>query len=600
MNDLPKEDSLLLLTNTTNTINTNNKAIPFSDLFPEILSKVASYLAQQDLHSCLFLSRSLSPHFTAHLWRTLDLRRSYHRKITPTTNLKQHYLTEPEVDEKFRWFKASVIDTEALHRNGQFILVLKGAYVAWLVFFGPEICPSLVELEICGYVYPRKVKFSSTEITVADPTVLSAFLRQQQSSGSSGNSLRRLILWERIVNCGGFLLEILRSIPASVEELELRGWIDSRDDRHRGVPTTGQGQKSTSSSSNINPTPTTTTTMTTTTPTPRTADNASTSAWLPNIKKLVFLESLANHKSMARLLQECPNLESLAFHGSEVDRPIDFARFIRTSCPKMSSLNLSRSCGDRFGSLRNFYLSMLLYASIGGWKTVALAYEDAFSFGPTCRTALLHHADAIETLYMEGVEWKGEAAHQFLCSAAKLKRFLAIPSGGYGMFKTLQDVSMIPRPKPPRLKHVPVKQARAIQKSLQFQRRIYRQLGWLTKLKELVLGDIEMDEMFDNLHPLASAVVATGQEEEEEEEEKAKEKGRDEYLCPYHFECLDMTFESGMGYLKNLKQLRRVGVHRLQNGFMKSPQDRRWVKKNWPLLQRFYRENFWKHYKRWQ
>ncbi|KAG0203578.1 hypothetical protein BGX33_009043 [Mortierella sp. NVP41] len=543
MNDLPKEDPLLPLINTTNTINTNNKAIPFSDLFPEILSKVASYLAQQDLHSCLFLSRSLSPHFTAHLWRTLDLRRSYHRKITPTTNLKQHYLTEPEVDEKFRWFKASVIDTEALHRNGQFILVLKGAYVAWLVFFGPEICPSLVELEICGYVYPRKVKFSSTEITVADPTVLSAFLRQQQSSGSSGNSLRRLILWERIVNCGGFLLEILRSIPASVEELELR-------------------------------------------------------------------ESLANHKSMARLLQECPNLESLAFHGSEVDRPIDFARFIRTSCPKMSSLNLSRSCGDRFGSLRNFYLSMLLYASVGGWKTVALAYEDAFSFGPTCQTALLHHADAIETLYMEGVEWKGEAAHQFLCLAAKLKRFLAIPSGGYGMFKTLQDVSMIPQPKPPRLKageaifgsskHVPVKQARAIQKSLQFQRRIYWQLGWLTKLKELVLGDIEMDEMFDNLHPLASAVVATGQEEEEEEEEKAKEKGRDEYLCPYHFECLDMTFESGMGYLKNLKQLRRVGVHRLQNGFMKSPQDRRWVKKNWPLLQRFYRENFWKHYKRWQ
>ncbi|KAF9095731.1 hypothetical protein BGX23_012764 [Mortierella sp. AD031] len=432
MNDLPKEDPLLLLINTTNTINTNNKAIPFSDLFPEILSKVASYLAQQDLHSCLFLSRSLSPHFTAHLWRTLDLRRSYHRKITPTTNLKQHYLTEPEVDEKFRWFKASVIDTEALHRNGQFILVLKGAYVAWLVFFGPEICPSLVELEICGYVYPRKVKFSSTEITVADPTVLSAFLRQQQSSGSSGNSLRRLILWERIVNCGGFLLEILRSIPAS----------DRARRALQAAATSTPHQQPQSHTNNHNPTPTTTTTMTTTTPTPRTADNASTSAWLPNIKKLVFLESLANHKSMARLLQECPNLESLAFHGSEVDRPIDFARFIRTSCPKMSSLNLSRSCGDRFGSLRNFYLSMLLYASVGGWKTVALAYEDAFSFGPTCQTALLHHADAIETLYMEGVEWKGEAAHQFLCLAAKLKRFLAIPSGGYGMFKTLQDVSM--------------------------------------------------------------------------------------------------------------------------------------------------------------
>ncbi|KAF9080302.1 hypothetical protein BGX29_005448, partial [Mortierella sp. GBA35] len=52
-----------------------------------------------------------------------------------------------------------------------------------------------------------------------------------------------------------------------------------------------------------------------------------------------------------------------------------------------------------------------------------------------------------------------------------------------------------------------------------------------------------------------------------------------------------MTLESGLGFLKNLKQLRRVGVCRLQNGFMKSPQDRRWVKKDWPLLQGYYHEN---------
>lgn len=91
-------------------------------------------------------------------------------------------------------------------------------------------------------------------------------------------------------------------------------------------------------------------------------------------------------------------------------------------------------------------------------------------------------------------------------------------------------------------------------RSVELQRQVYRQLGRLTKLRELTLGF-----SIDATDPFSLA---------------DKEYNR-------QYDCLAMTLESGLDLLKDLKDLRMVGLEEMEV-YSDGDKEQVWFAKNWP------------------
>ncbi|KAK3847031.1 MAG: hypothetical protein J3R72DRAFT_432948 [Linnemannia gamsii] len=653
----PMKDNLPL-TATITTITTNaHKVAPttFLNLPPEILSKIVSHISVSSSSPCnnllpyLVIHSTLTPYILQRIWRTI---RVY------------------DVEK----FKASAVETGALQRNGRFIRSIESTTVEMLPHFGVETCPALEEI---GIYWEGAGQVEDCFLALA------TFFRQHQGqrqeqeqeqeqarkqSRSDRSLLRKLQFSDGVLRgLSGdneevgmrHFQDVLRLIPDSVEELELEwmGFIRSfeywHDQLQKQFTTTAistfrtqdlvRRREGLTADQDLSSAPRPTIAQQ-----DQPDDDASPILWLPGIKKLVFTENLGN---VTPLIQACPNLESLSFFGCTLDSSIhDVTHLLRTHCPKLTSLDMSRSSGNRFGFPNPTDLPVFLYASVSGWKTLAFAYSDRFSITSTFQSGLLHHAGSIETLVLEGAIWKNSDIHAFLCEAPRLRRFLAID----GPVLTPQDVlvgdwacneleifrmaiDMIPRPdlpplppisppsppvaqplpqflpqpltvpqlpfqpqpqpQPlPQLQPQPMHDPNTVpaptpedvvevvtpEESHRLQRQVYRQLGRLTKLQELVLGEFEEDELVDTIN-------------------MEYDQGYDRQAVLRRRRCLEMTLESGMDLLGELNLLRRVGLNGLEvSGFLAKEEDRRWVKERWPLLEEGYRNDFWKVYKRWR
>ncbi|KAK5827734.1 hypothetical protein F5H01DRAFT_332140 [Linnemannia elongata] len=176
-----------------------------------------------------------------------------------------------------------------------------------------------------------------------------------------------------------------------------------------------------------------------------------------------------------------------------------------THCPKLTAMRV-----DGLPSDKSF--SLLLRSSAAGWKSFMVDGSLGF-FGPLSAKALLDHAATLENVRLEGcTEFTSTNIQQLLCSAPRLRRFhgisidrlhndLALPADeliqSEWVCTDLESfackITRVPRPDLMKrtnggLSASTTHTKGTIEASYQLQRRVYEQLGRLTKLRHLILG----------------------------------------------------------------------------------------------------------------
>ncbi|KAF9148496.1 hypothetical protein BG015_009778 [Linnemannia schmuckeri] len=543
-------------------------AASLSDLPCELLFQISSYISRKDIHSCTHVSKSLSESFAPYLWQAVDISLCYPRR---------GWLTHLR---RFNRFKAFAIDTKTFSTNGQFIQSLKGVYVNWLVSFPPPACANLRELDVAGYVYspekrPNPVKANT--ISTLSKT-LGLFLRCQLKPGM----LRKLTVGGGILcsETDADQVSLMKSIPDSVKELKFRRWWGRQDAQLLDQMEKGTWKPDLVDQTDINsfvdkyqemkraatrdlpPTPAL---MSTSTNSGSSHDLTGASVGLdrlPNLKKLTFDHSCIDQPAISRLVPWFPVLETLTLFDSNIVQPLASSKTLLVHCLQLSALCISRTQKEHYRKSTSLTCFLLLCTSVRGWNTIILRFlEDNLWLDLSAQWALREHAGTLEALFLQGCDTFGAYIDEMLCSSPRLKRIVV----------NLDDEGW-PYTDPMFPGNVP-----DVTEGLELQRELYRRLGRLTKLKELIVGFIEDDEFsslfWPTLYDDPSISLATS-------------GGRQ----PSHATNL----ENGLDLLKDLKQLRRVELPDLKaRGFMKFEKDLVWTKTHWPLWDNSYRGDFW-------
>lgn len=230
------------------------------------------------------------------------------------------------------------------------------------------------------------------------------------------------------------------------------------------------------------------------------------------------------------------------------------------------------------------FIHFLRRGSTTGWKrlifSVTVEQGPTYEFAADFFEALLKHASTLEVVRLEDECYAdAEGINRLLCTAPNLKVLYVSNdhkdghSGGYLDAKAIVDsewvcddlevfaceIRNIPRPditrtilNQPATKFV---QTGTVEESLDLQYRIYSKLARLTKLRELTLGFYYI--------PGNSIVVP---------------KNRDHIR---QFDCLAMTLESGLDLLKDLTELREVGLQDMEI-YIDGEQEQEWFDEHWP------------------
>ncbi|KAF9297038.1 hypothetical protein BGZ88_011260 [Linnemannia elongata] len=367
---------------------------------------------------------------------------------------------------------------------------------------------------------------------------------------------------------------ILDAIPASIEHLELWDWRPASRKQEEYLSQCGYP---TYQRSNLLPT-------------------------LPCLKRLVVGRgSIEDDAALVRILERCPNLETLCLHylgymPSYAYQSI--AATIRRFCINLTGLHLINCAVPSQDDL-----CLLLDAchESGGLK----------DFGFPCPPELKSFVFAEKAA-------RAELVQELLCSAQRLRRFDAMSRFRFSQMDVVLDAKDIVRslsgagvggeekgwvclglesfkcriggvPRPDILTRTngrpltdPLHTVSTSAESLQIQQQIYTQLSRLTDLRELVLGHHEVNMNY----------VMFLDEMDTEGEYYDFDNPAQDIQGGYQYECLDMRLQSGMKRLKALKALRRIEVEAMAVGFFEES-EQKWVEENWKRLDWNWRDRFW-------
>ncbi|KAG0052089.1 hypothetical protein BGZ83_003022 [Gryganskiella cystojenkinii] len=230
--------------------------------------------------------------------------------------------------------------------------------------------------------------------------------------------------------------------------------------------------------------------------------------------------------------------------------------------------------------------------------------------------AILEHAATLENLRISGcAAFDSQAIQTLLCTAPRLKRFDTIATG------VLSDVDScvllandiigvlpisstsnlgwvclelesfkckiagIPRPDIQAKKngrpltdseyHDPSRYNQ--RQSRWIQQRVLGQLGRLTKLREITLGQ---DIMVSSCEVMMEDEIR----EDDYYDEENLEIG-------HQYQCLTMTLEDGLDQLSGLKNLRRLCIEKISHGQKEA--EKQWMKEHWPVFGKPTKDMFW-------
>ncbi|KAF9091476.1 hypothetical protein BGX29_010911 [Mortierella sp. GBA35] len=265
-------------------------------------------------------------------------------------------------------------------------------------------------------------------------------------------------------------------------------------------------------------------------------------------------------------------------NADEDDERDQFERLLEycpPTFPQLTSISL-----DGLGN-RDKLIVDILRRGTAGWRELEFGLYDVdhrTSLGAKVTKIILDNASTLEVLKLDCAWWfSSKHLQQLLCTARNLREFNVLggmrtygpadPSidahdvvGSEWVCMDLEvfgcEIGKIPRPDiTRRIDGRPASKlvAGTLQESIDLQRRVYAQLGRLTKMRELSLGaPYDDDECDDYRRDLGIRL----------------------------FDCLAMSLESGLGLLKDLKQLRKVGVEDMEV-YIGRKRERLWVKQNW-------------------
>ncbi|KAG0029749.1 hypothetical protein BGZ81_003477 [Podila clonocystis] len=316
------------------------------------------------------------------------------------------------------------------------------------------------------------------------------------------------------------------------------------------------------------------------------------------LKSIEIVHPVSDFYLILSFLARCPSLESIYLRdlGKDFDCEV-FSSALRRSCRQLCRLEI-----DWFSGESDQDIAHLINSSFSGWKYLRLDNPDGF--GPLATRAVMRHAHSLEQLLIPDCGgFHSRDLQRFLTYAPNLWNFEGTTSNEYNRMpidvrlsaRDLVDskwacqrlqrlvlvIDQIPRPQircrydgrpftdeflPAHLRpgypYVTVAESRALQKE------VYRQLGSLHTLQELVLGHVldrepkfilDMED-YQDFDGLTHRYVARG----------------------YQYECLELTLESGLDLLVGLKALRVLNVTRMAHRI--GIRELEWMHVNWPNL----------------
>lgn len=388
---------------------------------------------------------------------------------------------------------------------------------------------------------------------------------------------------------------ILDAIPASIEHLELWDWRPASRKQEEYLSQCGYP---TYQRSNLLPT-------------------------LPCLKRLVVGRgSTEDDAALVRILERCPNLETLCLHDLGYMPSYAYqsiAATIRGFCIKLTGLHLINCAVP---SQDDLCLLLDACRESGGLKDFGFPCPPelkSFVFAEKAARALLKHSETLENVRLDGcTSFPSELVQELLCSAQRLRRFDAMSRFRFSQMDVVLDAKDIVQslsgagvggeekgwvclglesfkcriggvPRPDVLTRTngrpltdPLHTVSTSAESLQIQQQIYTQLSRLTDLRELVLGHHEVNMNY----------VMFLDEMDTEGEYYDFDNPAQDIQGGYQYECLDMRLQSGMKRLKALKALRRIEVEAMAVGFFEES-EQKWVEENWKKLDWNWRDRFW-------
>ncbi|KAK5827686.1 hypothetical protein F5H01DRAFT_332081 [Linnemannia elongata] len=573
---------------TTNAQQTTIAALP-----TEILDIILSELERPHIASCVLVNQAWFNVFSPYLWNSIHY-------IEPKP-VPVQFLGELKLESRFYLRLKNCIEAGALVRNGHWIhkVDLYHYGIAVLLATYGVTCTNLLDLNIHFSVDAAMIRLDNGRDggdggskTLVDLSPLITILLRNPG-------LRSLTLDKGMLNEDNPDFEgLLDSLPASIESISFESWDplysgrkifpdeeeDSPDGDKENDTINHVDNENINNTMAIKAPPTTT-------------------SHLPNLKRLSFKHFALDHQEQTLhwLLPRCVNLETILLEANYVVMPLTlFSSLLQQHCPKLRNLFIK----PEWLALSGKGLVDILSASTAGWKSLGLPQQlyDAHLFGHPSIAELLRHAGTLENLRLDGSSrLPSFAIQQLLSSAPNLRRLDAIrkdrsldpdfeldandvASGKPWVCSKLESLKVrivgVPRPDLTRRSNGrplegPLHQG-TMEESRRIQLGVYQQLGRLTNLKQLVLGHDDVDVTRGCLHDERLS------EGEYYRDGDAIQKG-------HQYECLEMTVESGMDAMAEMRELRVLELEAMEVGEL----DRRWTEKNWPLLESAYKDTFW-------
>ncbi|KAG9061997.1 hypothetical protein KI688_006716 [Linnemannia hyalina] len=540
----------------------------------EVFDMIAIHLDPKELVACVQVNHDWSRTFARHLWREVRIRPLYECPNSLHTLKKYGHFVQAITCENYE-----MVELLATHI---------------------QACTNLLELKILEGRCPYDNDLSTSSQNAPAALDLEPFITiLQHAVHLRSLTLDGALLDEKNPNLG----RVFDCIPESLKILELGGWDPINKDRSYHLEDDSQQLVQTDDNDTE-------------------SDATGLLTPLPHLEKLVFRNYAIdyNKQTLRRLLKRCPNVETIRLEDmSTVYHFRFFSSLLFRHCPKVVHLHLLEWYGSFDGDL-----AALLDASQAGWRTLGFPRSRSNSgvFGPLSSAALLRNAPTLENVRLDSAYDVSSSTVQKLFSAApNLKRFDAIArdrshtcdcqldardivGGSDWVCTSLESLKIriggIPRPDILARSNLrPFDDDDELHKgtmedSRRIQRRVYSQLGRLTKLKQLVLGhdDVECNnECMDR-----------------ESYTEGEYYDRDYYEVDYfdrdyyevqnglQHECLEMTVESGVELLKDLSVLKVLELEARAHGKVSSEYNEReyaWKNEFEAKLDTRYQDHFW-------
>ncbi|KFH73462.1 hypothetical protein MVEG_00678 [Podila verticillata NRRL 6337] len=318
------------------------------------------------------------------------------------------------------------------------------------------------------------------------------------------------------------------------------------------------------------------------------------------LKSIELVHPVSDFYTILSFLARCPSLESIYLRdlGKDFDCEV-FSSALRRNCRHLCRLEI-----DWFSGESDQDIAHLINSSFSGWKYLRLDNPDGF--GPLATRAVMRHAHCLEQLLVPDCGgFHSQDLQRFLTYAPNLWNVEGTTSNEYNRMpndvrisaldlagskwacqrlqRLVLVIDHIPRPlircrydgrpfteefMPAHLR--PGQPYITLAESHSLQKDVCSQLGSLHQLEELILGHVmepepkfilDMEDYHD-FDGLTHRYVARG----------------------YQYECLELTLESGLDLLSELRSLRVLNVTRMAHRI--GVKELEWMNVHWPKLKK--------------